>query len=100
MSSTLSRVKLAHLLAAEHGLTLTKAEAVMESMVEAVAEHLSTGERVSIHGLGSFHLHHRKEPRAYVDITTGERKVTPPRVYVRFVAGKKLRDTVRGTPDN
>lgn len=74
-------------------LVLKDAELSVKTILDAMAENLSTGERIEIRGFGSFSLNYRP-PRAGRNPKTGEKVMVPEKYVPHFKAGKELRDRV------
>lgn len=69
------------------------ARVAVQTVLDALVHAMSTGERVSLTGFGSFNIVPRAA-KATRNMRTGERMVTPPRNAVVFKPGKELSDRV------
>jgi len=72
------------------GLSQTKAEIAVETVLETMKRSMERGERIELRGFGVFSIRPRKtgigrNPR------TGEEVVIPPGKAIRFKPGKNLR---------
>lgn len=70
-------------------------ELSVKTMLEHMAQTLSTGDRIEIRGFGSFSLHHRPA-RMGRNPKTGEAVALPPKNVPHFKPGKELRERVNG----
>jgi integration host factor subunit beta len=82
---------LINVLVVKRGITQNRAEATIETILEAMKSALSKGENIEIRGLGSFHLKHYdgyngRNPK------TGDVIPVKPKRGILFRAGKELRD--------
>ncbi|MBB2895198.1 integration host factor subunit beta [Pseudomonas sp. AS2.8] len=68
-------------------------ELAIKTMLEQMAQALSTGDRIEIRGFGSFSLHYR-EPRTGRNPKTGESVLLDGKFVPHFKPGKELRDRV------
>ncbi len=69
------------------------AELAVKTMLDAMSETLSSGNRIEIRGFGSFVLNFRP-PRTGRNPKTGERVHVPHKFVPHFKAGKELRERV------
>ena len=88
-----------------HGqLSYKDVELSVKTILEQMADRLSSGERVEIRGFGSFSLHYRA-PRMGRNPKTGERVSLRGKHVPHFKPGKELRERVnvesakQDTPD-
>ena len=90
-----------HLLAADvagkTGLPRDKALAAVDAVFESAGHALRDGKEVRIPGFGTFLSGERPAGKS-VDPETGTETDTPESRFVRFRAGKMLRDSLGGTP--
>lgn len=70
-----------------------KAYAIVNFMVDKMAESLLNDERIEIRRLGSFTLRHHK-PRAAHNPKTGQKLVAKEKYSVHFKSSKELKDAV------
>lgn len=66
---------------------------VVDSILDAATEALSTGKRIEIRGFGSFDVGYRK-PRKGRNPATGQSVEVPGKSVVRFKAGKEMKEGV------
>jgi len=71
-------------------------EAAVKSIIEHLAETLSSGRRIEIRGFGSFSLR-CYEPRLGRNPKTGEKVAVPARHLAHFKPGKELRERVKAS---
>ena len=77
-----------------HGqLSYKDVELSVKTIIEQMADRLSSGERVEIRGFGSFSLHYRA-PRMGRNPKTGERVPLRGKHVPHFKPGKELRERV------
>jgi len=74
-------------------LTYKDVEFAVKTMIEQMAQNLSTGERIEIRGFGSFSLHYRP-PRLGRNPKTGESVPLDGKYVPHFKPGKELRERV------
>ncbi len=74
-------------------LVMKDAELAVSEILAAIAESLSTGNRVEIRGFGSFALNYRP-PRIGRNPKTGVKVAVPGKHVPHFKAGKELRELV------
>ncbi len=71
-------------------------ELAVKTMLEHMAQTLSSGERIEIRGFGSFSLHYRP-PRVGRNPKTGDPVTLPSKYVPHFKPGKELRERVNGS---
>ena len=76
-------------------LVARDADEAVNTMLDAMAEALSTGQRIEIRGFGSFALNYRP-PRVGRNPKSGDRVQVPAKHVPHFKAGKELRERVDG----
>ncbi|MBW5413122.1 MULTISPECIES: integration host factor subunit beta [Pseudomonas] len=74
-------------------LSARDVELAIKTMLEQMAQALSTGDRIEIRGFGSFSLHYRS-PRTGRNPKTGESVTLDGKYVPHFKPGKELRDRV------
>ncbi len=79
-------------------LTYKDVEFAVKTMIEQMAQNLSTGERIEIRGFGSFSLHFRP-PRMGRNPKTGESVPLEGKYVPHFKPGKELRERVNESID-
>jgi len=79
-------------LAMRYSQLVTKdAELAVKTILDAMGESLSQGERIEIRGFGSFSLNYRP-PRVGRNPKTGGKVSVPEKYVPHFKAGKELRE--------
>jgi integration host factor subunit beta len=76
-------------------LVARDADEAVNTMLDAMAEALATGQRIEIRGFGSFALNYRP-PRIGRNPKSGDRVQVPAKHVPHFKAGKELRERVDG----
>ncbi len=74
-------------------LSAKDVELAVKTILEHMAQSLSSGERIEIRGFGSFSLHYR-EPRKGRNPKTGDAVELSGKYVPHFKPGKELRDRV------
>jgi integration host factor subunit beta len=89
----MTRSELGDVLANRQGMTQKKAEAVVVTIFEAMAEALGSGDRIEVRGFGSFAI---REYRPYTgrNPKTGVSITVKPKKLPFFKAGKELRENL------
>jgi integration host factor subunit beta len=80
-------------------LPIKDVELSVKTLIEQMAQNLSTGERIEIRGFGSFSLHFRP-PRIGRNPKTGEAVALSGKYVPHFKPGKELREKVNGDSDD
>ena len=75
-------------------VTKAQAEKALDGLVSAITEALSTGEKVTLVGFGTFSVGERAE-REGRNPRTGEKISIPASKVVKFKPGKNLTDSVK-----
>lgn len=80
-------------LAVKYGLSLKKSEEVVNTIVDAMADALKSGERIEIRGFGSFVVN---EYKGYTgrNPKTGDSIEVKPKKLPFFKVGKELREKI------
>ena len=90
----MTKSELIEQLAEQHPqLPIKDVEAAVKSIIDNMAECLSTGDRIEIRGFGSFSLHYR-EPRLGRNPKTGASVDLTGKFVPHFKPGKELREQV------
>ncbi|NBV08806.1 MAG: HU family DNA-binding protein [Flavobacteriia bacterium] len=89
----MNKAELIDAMAAGSGLTKADAKKALDSFVEATAEALKNGDRISLVGFGSFSISDRQE-RNGRNPKTGEVITIQAKKSVRFKAGAELSSKV------
>ena len=76
-------------------LVAKDADLSVKTILDAMAEALSKGDRIEIRGFGSFALNYRP-PRVGRNPKSGEKVDVPEKWVPHFKAGKELRERVDG----
>lgn len=87
--SIVGKVVLQNQIAAKHGLTKVAAGEIVDSVLEAIAEGVESGNKVRLPGVGSFEKV-AKPSRNYVHPATKQMTKAPEGERVRFRASSKL----------
>lgn len=74
-------------------VTKKQADAVISAAIESIMEAVSSGEKVTLVGFGSFEPRHRKE-REGRNPKTGDTMVIPATIVPAFSAGKLFKEMV------
>ena len=91
--ATVTRAGLARAVHRETGLPRSEAAALVETVIETIAERLSAGEAVGISGFGSFGVRD-KLPRQGRNPKTGEPAAIPARRVVTFRPSAVLKQRI------
>jgi nucleoid DNA-binding protein len=89
----LNKTELVSAVAEKTQLSKSKAEEVINNLLEIIASNLSTGEKIQLLGFGSFEVKSRSE-RTGRNPQTGETITIPAARIPSFTAGKLLKDIV------
>ena len=89
----MNKSELIETLAVKYGLSLKKADEVVNTIVETLADALKSGERIEIRGFGSFVVNDYK---AYMgrNPKTGQPIEVKPKKLPFFKVGKELREKI------
>ena len=90
---TITRVRLAEIIAKKAGITRNKALDVVMVLTEEIIEALVRGEKVELRGFGSFRVRQRG-PRTGRNPKTGESVEVPPKRIPYFKPGKLIREAL------
>lgn len=82
----MKRKELIRVIARDSSLTIGDAEFCLDAVCDAIAKIVTSGEKVSIYGFGTFERIQRK-PRAYRHPKTGEMCLPEPSDCIKFVPG-------------
>lgn len=93
MNSKLSISDISGIVSRKTGLTKKECEAILKEMFQYASEIISSGESLTINGIGTFGIIW-VEPRGSVDINTGEPIVIPGHYKLTFTPDPSLRDAV------
>jgi integration host factor subunit beta len=92
--NSMTKSELIERIVSEQGqLSSRDVELAIKTMLEQMAQALSTGDRIEIRGFGSFSLHYRS-PRTGRNPKTGESVTLDGKYVPHFKPGKELRDRV------
>ncbi|MGD1941866.1 MAG: HU family DNA-binding protein [Leptolyngbyaceae cyanobacterium] len=91
----MNKADLVEKVAEKSGVTKKQADAVLSAATEAISEAVSSGEKVTLVGFGSFERRDRKE-REGRNPKTGETMVIPATKVPAFSAGKQFKQAVAG----
>ena len=90
----MNKAELIQEVAAKADVKVKEADALLDALVEATAEALARGDKVSITGFGTFTVSQRKARTGRNPQTGKEIKIAASR-SPRFTAGKALKDALR-----
>ncbi len=90
----MTKAELVARIAEKSSLTKANAEHVLNALLEAMKETLSSEGKVSLPGLGSLHVQDRKQRKGH-NPRTGEAIIIPASKSITFKAGETLRKQVR-----
>jgi integration host factor subunit alpha len=91
------KTEIARRIAGETGLTHTKAEEVVNAILNEMKSALAQGDSALLRGFGAFHVRY-KGARTGRNPRTGDEAPIAPRRVVQFKAGKPFRDVVNQSP--
>lgn len=89
----MNKADLINKVAEKSGLTKTKTAEVIDTLVETMQDALSTGEKITLVGFGSFDVS-KREARKGRNPKTGEEIAIAAKTVVRFKSGKDLSESV------
>ena len=90
----MTKADLVSKIANDSGITKSQAEKAVDGFVGAVSDALSSGEKVTLVGFGTFSVGERTE-REGRNPRTGEKITIPASKVVKFKPGKSLSDKVK-----
>jgi len=90
----MTKAELVSRMADDAGITKGTAEKALNSLIAAVTDALSDGDKITLVGFGTFEVAERSQ-REGRNPRTGEAIVIPASKVVKFKAGSKLRETVK-----
>jgi len=85
---------LAASVAAKHGLSLTKTTEILGTVLDEIGDASASGRPVSVRGLGSFKVKHRRG-RQGRNPSSGEPMTIPPGKKLTFTPAKSVRDRLK-----
>jgi DNA-binding protein HU-beta len=91
----MNKGKMTDIVAKKTGLTKDKSKKVINAILEAFNDALSSEGKIQLVGLGTFDVIER-QGRAGRNPKTGEAIVIPTKKAIRFKAGKNLKNAVNG----
>jgi DNA-binding protein HU-beta len=94
-TKTISKAELVTDVAESTGLSKKSVKETMDSLLDAMTDNISKGNKVTLTGFGTFEVRNRKA-RTGVKPGTTEKISIPASQYPAFKAGKSLKDTVSG----
>lgn len=92
--ATVTKADLTDAIAEKAGLSKVQAKAALDAMTEAISDHLTRGDKVTLTGFGSFEVRERKA-RTGVKPGTSERIEIPASKAPAFKAGAVLKNAVK-----
>ena len=90
----MTKADLVSKIAGESGITKSQAEKAVEGFVSAVSSALTSGDKITLVGFGTFCVGERSE-RDGRNPRTGEKIKIPASKVVKFKAGKTLSEKVK-----
>jgi len=92
----MNKSELIEVLAAKRGLSVKKAEEIVNHVFDSMIDALESGDRIEIRGFGSFVV---KDYKSYTgrNPKTGEPIEVQPKKLPFFKVGKELKDRVSGS---
>ena len=90
----MNKAELIQEVAAKADVKVKEADALLDALVDATAEALARGDKVSITGFGTFTVSQRKA-RTGRNPQTGKEIKIPASKSPRFTAGKSLKDSLK-----
>lgn len=91
----MNKADLINKVAEKSGLTKTKTSEVIDTLVETMQEALSSGEKITLVGFGSFNVS-KREAREGRNPSNNEKIQIPAKTVVRFKTGKELNESLNG----
>jgi DNA-binding protein HU-beta len=93
----MNKGELVDIIAEKSGLTKKDADTVLTATLDTIVETVTSGDKVSLVGFGSFEKRERKE-REGRNPKTGETMTIAATTVPAFSAGKAFKDTVAAKP--
>lgn len=94
MANSMTKAELVSRAAESAQVTKALAEKILSGFVTGIESGLSEGKSITLVGFGSFSVEQRKE-REGRNPQTGKKMTIPASNYVRFKAGKALKNSVK-----
>ena len=91
----MNKSDLIDIVAAETGLSRAASKRAVDAFLQAIADGLFRGERVTVSGFGTFEVRKRKARVGRIPLT-GEPVPIPEHLTPAFIAGVGLKRVVRG----
>lgn len=76
------------------GNTKDRTQKLVNAVITAMADTFDGGDNVTVSNFGTFEPKKRME-RIFVNPTTGQRMLVPPKIVLGFKASAQVRDTVK-----
>lgn len=89
----MNKFDLVKLMARDSGLPMISCKRAIDSIICAINEILTSDEKLTITGLGTFKVSNR-QARVCVNPVTGEKMNIPAKRVAKFVASKELKDAI------
>lgn len=93
---TITKKEIVDRVAAQSGLSRTKAHSIVQQLFDTIVSELSNGHRIELRDFGVFEVK-VLAPRTAQNPRTLERVKVPERRTVRFKAGKGMRERIDGS---
>lgn len=93
MENSLSKSKLIELVAKDSGLPKAETELILEATLERITDSLMNGNRIQLHGFGTFQAK-KRGARKGRNPKTGEAIEIPEKTVPVFKPGKQLKELV------
>ena len=90
----MTKAELVAKIASEDGITKSQAEKALDGFVSAVSAALSSGDKLTLVGFGTFSVAARSQREGH-NPRTGEKITIPASKVVKFKAGKTLSEKVK-----
>ena len=95
---TITKRDLVQLIAEKTNVQQQKAKEVIQSFLDEIITELANGNRLEFRDFGVFEPR-KKVPRLGRDPRTGEKVQVPPKVTVKFKAGRMMKERLQGDTD-
>ena len=89
----MTKAELIERVAVATDVTKKQAEAIVDTVFEAIVRSLKEGQKIELRGFGSFRLR-KREPRKGRNPKTGDKVDVPPKKVPYFKPGKELKELI------
>jgi DNA-binding protein HU-beta len=90
----MNKQELIEKMSSKSGLTKTQAEKALNAIEESIINALSSGDKVTLVGFGTFSILHRKERKGR-NPQTGQEMTIPAKKTPKFAPAKVLKEVVK-----